>query len=181
MNKACALLLLAAGVTDAAPVVGQYGDGNVANDEWDATVVGGDMNTASGKYATIGGGYMNYAKGDYATIAGGQGNSVISNYGSIMGGYANLVSGRFGTVLGGSKNTASGRHSAALGFGAVSSGDYSFTACFTGEPCVNDVDNSIAFFRGQHVPQRCKLERYLANRDPDAIGRRWWPCDHEGR
>ena len=48
MNKACALLLLAAGVTDAAPVVGQYGDGNVANDEWDATVVGGDMNTVSG-------------------------------------------------------------------------------------------------------------------------------------
>lgn len=49
MNKACALLLLAAGVTEAAPVVGQYGDGNVANDEWDATVVGGDMNTVSSK------------------------------------------------------------------------------------------------------------------------------------
>ena len=73
-------------------------------------------------------------------------NTVKSNYGTILGGYANTVSGRFGTVLGGSRNTASGRHSAALGYAAVSSGDYSFTACFSGERCVNDQDYSIAFF-----------------------------------
>jgi len=92
---------------------------------------------------------MNYARGDYSTISGGQANTVVSNYGSILGGYSNIVSGRFGTVLGGSKNTASGRHSAALGFSAVSSGDFAFTACFTGSQCVNDVDNSIAFFADQ--------------------------------
>lgn len=101
---------------------------------------------AIGKYSTIGGGYKNYAKGDYSTISGGQQNTIISNYGIIMGGYANLVSGRFGTVLGGSRNTASGHHSVALGFSAVSSGAYSFTACFTGERCINDEDNTIAFF-----------------------------------
>ena len=57
-----------------------------------------------------------------------------------------MVSGRFGVVLGGSKNTASGRHSAAMGYGAVAGGDYSLTACFTGDQCVNNDDNTIAFF-----------------------------------
>jgi hypothetical protein len=101
---------------------------------------------ASGKYSVVGGGFKNLARGDYSTVSGGTMNTVKSNYGTILGGYANTVSGRFGTVLGGSRNTASGRHSAALGYAAVSSGDYSFTACFTGERCVNDQDYSIAFY-----------------------------------
>jgi hypothetical protein len=144
--KTVSLVLALVGVAKASTIVGTYGDGNLADDTVGAVVVGGDQNTASGTYSTIGGGYLNRARGDYAVISGGEQNTVISNYGAIMGGYKNHVSGRFGTVLGGSKNTAAGRHSTVMGFSATTTGDYSMTACFTGDECVTDMDNTISFF-----------------------------------
>ena len=122
------------------------------------------MLQAIGRYSTIGGGYGNFAKGDYATIAGGQQNTVLSNYGTILGGYSNKVSGRFGTVVGGSKNTASGRHSAAIGYYAVDKGDYSMTACFTGEQCTNDQANTIAFFADAMYINDVSIDDLIASR-----------------
>ena len=45
MKCAVVLLSLTAGVCHGAAVVGEYGDGNVVNSDYSATVVGGDENS----------------------------------------------------------------------------------------------------------------------------------------
>ena len=45
MKFICAVVATVLSRAGAVPVIGEYGDGNSAADEWDATVVGGDKNT----------------------------------------------------------------------------------------------------------------------------------------
>mgnify|MGYP002681482238 CR=1 FL=1 len=80
-----------------------------------ATIGGGLQNAASGNQATVGGGYQNTASGDYSTVGGGSSNNATGVKATIGGGLQNAASGDYSTVGGGKNNTASGANSAILG------------------------------------------------------------------
>jgi len=99
------------------------GDANTASFYF-ATVAGGQFNTASGIQATVGGGDINEATGNTATIAGGQSCYSSGDYSTIGGGADNLSSSNYTTVAGGWDNSASG-------YGATIGGGYENTSSAT--------------------------------------------------
>jgi trimeric autotransporter adhesin len=58
-----------------------------------ATVVGGELNSASGPGATVGGGFGNIASGGDATVAGGGGNTASGAFATVPGGTGNSAGG----------------------------------------------------------------------------------------
>jgi trimeric autotransporter adhesin len=70
---------------------------------------------ASGNDATVGGGDNNTAQGAYATVSGGEGNTASGFSAAVGGGSANTASGDDATVAGGNGNTAGGDYSFAAG------------------------------------------------------------------
>ncbi|MBA3869251.1 MAG: hypothetical protein H0X30_08860 [Anaerolineae bacterium] len=117
------------------------------NNATNATVSGGQNNTASGSIATVGGGYTNTASGVAATIAGGANNTANSVYAMVGGGSNNMAGGPYATIAGGNFNSvnhdsatvgggqnntatndvatvAGGQSNNASGFGATISGGY---------------------------------------------------------
>ncbi len=81
----------------------------------DATVGGGEGNTASGDHSTIGGGKGNTASGAFSTVAGGQVNSATHGDDTVSGGDGNAASGGESTVSGGGGNEATGSGSTVIG------------------------------------------------------------------
>ncbi|MGA2246260.1 MAG: tail fiber domain-containing protein [Verrucomicrobiota bacterium] len=110
------------------------GDANTASFYF-ATVAGGQLNTASGIQATVGGGDNNEATGNSATVAGGQSGSSSGEYSTIGGGDDNLSSSNFTTVAGGWDNTASG-------YAATVGGGYENTATATFTTVAGGADNT---------------------------------------
>jgi trimeric autotransporter adhesin len=110
-------------------------DAGTANDANNATVGGGQSNTASGFFATVGGGYGNIASGSSATIGGGFNNNASDSGSTISGGNNNIAIGSLSTISGGDTNTASaalatigGGSDNTSGYGATVSGGDSNTA-----------------------------------------------------
>ncbi len=110
-------------VTDDYGTVGGGGNnqagnaGGNANDAVNATVGGGNTNTASGEYSTVGGGNSNTAAGPNGVVAGGALNNAGGIVATIGGGYANNNSGWEGTIGGGAVNTVSERRATVGGGG----------------------------------------------------------------
>jgi len=94
-----------------------------------ASVGGGNNNTASGVAATVPGGKANMADGDYSAIGGGEDNEAGGSHATIAGGAQNSAGGIFTTVGGGINNRASGHYGIVPGgrFN-MARGDYSFAA-----------------------------------------------------
>jgi Chaperone of endosialidase len=92
----------------------------------DATIGGGDQNTASGSRSTVSGGETNTASGSYSTVAGGLQNSASGGGSAVSGGLYNIAGGILATVGGGDGNRASGLNST-VGGGDINqaTGDYS--------------------------------------------------------
>jgi hypothetical protein len=61
------------------------GIANTISNAFEATIGGGEFNTADGGYSTVGGGYDNSANGYAATIPGGLGNSAAGEYSFAAG------------------------------------------------------------------------------------------------
>jgi hypothetical protein len=94
-----------------------------------ATVSGGDANTASNYFATVGGGMNNSSGGIQATVSGGDGNVSSGNASTVGGGQFNDATGDYSAVGGGENNLASGQYSTVAGGDAnIASGNYSFAA-----------------------------------------------------
>lgn len=95
----------------------------------DATIAGGDANTASATWATVGGGVTNTASGFIATVGGGENNAASGIYdATVSGGASNTASGSYhATVSGGAGNTASGIEASTVsgGYANTASGSYS--------------------------------------------------------
>jgi len=85
----------------------QAGDAaGMTDDQFYATVAGGQFNTAGGDSSAVGGGGFNICNGRLATVAGGREN-VASGVGSTVGGgFFNTASGGASTIGGGQKNTS---------------------------------------------------------------------------
>ena len=90
------------------------GQSNTASGAY-ATIGGGSSNNATGVKATIGGGLQNAASGDYSTVGGGKNNTASGPYAVVGGGQSNTASGAYATACHGKNNTASGAKSAILG------------------------------------------------------------------
>ena len=71
-----------------------------------STVSGGEKNTASDFWTTVGGGQLNTADGEYSTVGGGRQNSA-TNISTVSGGYLNTAVGG-GAIGGGERNLATG-------------------------------------------------------------------------
>jgi hypothetical protein len=106
-------------VTDSYGVVGGgagnvAGDGDVAGDTNSATfasVAGGRLNAARGKFGFVGGGLGNTANGKYQTIAGGWGNAACRDRSVIAGGMNNMAGGTSADIVGGYGNWAGANYS----------------------------------------------------------------------
>lgn len=104
-------------VTDVFGTIGggwsnQAGDGD--GDPYgpgDATVSGGNQNTASGSFSTVGGGSSNIASGTGAVVGGGNDSIAGGNSATVGGGGFNTVSVDGATIGGGWHNVASGNAS----------------------------------------------------------------------
>ncbi len=110
-----------------------------------ATVGGGNLNHALGKYAFVGGGFNNYATNSYAAVIGGHTNQASGSSSAVGGGLYNRAAGSgavvvggdsnyaaasFTSVGGGRKNQTTAAYSAVAGGDAcLSAGSYAFTAC----------------------------------------------------
>lgn len=91
-----------------------------------ATISGGDHNTANGDAATVGGGQYNTANRVNAVIGGGTGNVASGQVAAICGGTENTASGNESSVGGGGDNTAGGQFSTVGGgLDNISNGTYS--------------------------------------------------------
>jgi hypothetical protein len=90
------------------------GFGNRASGS-EATVAGGENNSASQQWAFVGGGFGNSAGGLEATVSGGLHNTASGTYSFVGGGYSNTAAASFATVAGGDNNTAAGAYSFAAG------------------------------------------------------------------
>ena len=105
----------------------------------DATVGGGEFNTANGREATVGGGigntasewastvaggFYNTSRGVAAFIGGGNGNAALEYYSTIGGGYGNVVEGVDGTIGGGFSNRANYYSTVGGGSGNAATGSY---------------------------------------------------------
>ncbi len=77
----------------------------------DATVSGGNQNTASGSFSTVGGGASNTAGGTGAVVGGGNDNIAGGSSATVGGGGFNTVSVDGATIGGGWHNEASGNAS----------------------------------------------------------------------
>jgi hypothetical protein len=73
----------------------------------DASVSGGNFNTASGLYASVSGGHGNTASGEEASVSGGDLNTASDIHTSVSGGLHNTASRQDASVSGGIDNTAS--------------------------------------------------------------------------
>jgi hypothetical protein len=73
-----------------------------------ASVTGGEGNTASGPVASVSGGDGNTASGPQASVSGGESNTASGRASSASGGGFNTASGTHASVTGGSDNTAGG-------------------------------------------------------------------------
>jgi hypothetical protein len=80
-----------------------------------ATVGGGEVNTASDSFATVGGGDHNEASAQRSTVSGGDFNIANGFESAIAGGGGGNASGSQSFVAAGSNNTASGQFSFAAG------------------------------------------------------------------
>ena len=58
----------------------------------DATVAGGNGNTASGTDSAVAGGSVNTASGEVSAVAGGAGNTASGSDATVAGGYGNTAS-----------------------------------------------------------------------------------------
>ena len=80
-----------------------------------ATVTGGQGNTASGCYSSVSGGNANKATCFYASVAGGCYNTASGSYSSVIGGWCNTASGELSFIASGKTNTASDYLSVVIG------------------------------------------------------------------
>lgn len=95
----------------------------------DATVSGGQNNTASGARSAVSGGKNNFAQGIDSTVSGGGNNAATKNFSTVSGGRYNIASGQYAIVAGGGGSTASGHRSTVSGgYRNTALGDYSFAA-----------------------------------------------------
>ena len=110
--------------TGANSIVANNGTGNLASGNY--SIVGGFLNTVSGKYSFIGNGYSGNVISNYAFLGGGTYNSVsggssfigagrsnktVGPYSSIVGGFNNKTYGVTSAIGGGTNNTTSGPNS----------------------------------------------------------------------
>ena len=72
----------------------------------DASVSGGFLNKALGKFASVLGWRSNFAYGETSTISGGIGNKAENKFSSISGGMKNQALGVSTSILGGKGNVA---------------------------------------------------------------------------
>jgi polyhydroxyalkanoate synthesis regulator phasin len=72
----------------------------------EASVSGGNGNTASNIFASVSGGDGNTASGETASVSGGAGNTASGIQASVSGGDGNTASGALASVIGGTLNTA---------------------------------------------------------------------------
>ena len=120
-------------VTDVFGTIGggwsnQAGDGD--GDPYgpgDATVSGGNQNTASGSFSTVGGGSSNIASGTGAVVGGGNDNIAGGNSATVGGGGLNTVSVDGATIGGGWHNVASGNASVIGGGNGNAAGGFRAT------------------------------------------------------
>jgi hypothetical protein len=89
-------------------------DGNRIGD-FGATVSGGRVNVASGRWSSVSGGRKNTASGAFASVSGGARNVASGTLASVSGGADNVASGEVASVSGGSFNEAASTFSSANG------------------------------------------------------------------
>ena len=80
-----------------------------------ATVGGGQTDTASAPFATVPGGCGNHAAGSFATVGGGFNNRASNFYSTVAGGDQDTASGNWSAIPGGQFNKAAGKYSFAAG------------------------------------------------------------------
>jgi hypothetical protein len=107
-------------------VVGGYISNTVSGGVTGATIGGGGSvgspNVVTANNATVGGGDSNTASGSGAAVSGGYGNSASANWTTIAGGYLNTTNNMFAAVGGGYGNTASGAAATVGGGGYIDAG-----------------------------------------------------------
>lgn len=80
-----------------------FGFANTVSGDY-VSVSGGAANTASGESASVSGGNGNTASGDWASVGGGGGNTASGDDASVSGGFLNVAADAFSSVVGGCKN-----------------------------------------------------------------------------
>ena len=101
------------------------GQQNTANCDY-SSVSGGRCNTASGDDSSVSGGYCNTASGFDSSVSGGYFNTACGNYSSVSGGRENVASGYASSVFGGCNGFAYACYSTVIGGGIAGNAD-----CFT--------------------------------------------------
>lgn len=81
----------------------------------EATVAGGEVDSATRGAASVGGGQFDDASGGGAAISGGDDSDASDSFASISGGYNNFATTFDASVSGGEENTASATGASVLG------------------------------------------------------------------
>lgn len=138
-----------------------------------ATLAGGQRNTASDAFSTVSGGFTNVASGNSSTVGGGASGTASGSHSTVSGGSANVASSTAATVAGGASNTASntydaiggGQNNAAGGTYCAIAGGLGNTANSSGAAAIGGGTNNVASGFGSCVPggesgkadKRCQL------------------------
>jgi hypothetical protein len=112
-----------------------------------ATIGGGQNNTASNVASTVAGGTGNTASGNTATIAGGLNNTASGLRGAVVGGNANTANGIDSAIVGGSGNSATGVRSWVPGGGTATTRGVHGRGAWSGGQIAAQGDNQA----GEHV------------------------------
>jgi hypothetical protein len=109
-------------------IIGSIDNGNTAAGEF-ATVIGGEINSASESRTFIGGGSCNNAGGNRSVVVGGCNNDAYGGRSFIGGGTNNRASNNYSIIVGGVSNLGSGNRTfIGGGFENVTCGSYSTIA-----------------------------------------------------